>query len=240
LHPFERSRPGIALGNGNGDVVKIGLLGLFFSSEVHTDASVTLGNGIGDEVLASDTNNSTITVGNGDNDIVRMILGIGPNNFQSDNPHNDIITVGNGNNDTVFGGGHDTITTGNGNNDIVFSGGQNSLLSLFAGSIITVGNGNDIIHVGLNDTVTVGKGHDAFVFDGFFQSAPGGIGAVTIDGFNTSKDVIVVQGALATSYTAQDNSNGNAVVTFAGDASDQITLVGVHSSALHGSDFHFV
>ena len=39
------------------------------------------------------------------------------------------------------------------------------------------------------DTVTVGKGQDAFVFE---QTAPGFIGAVTINHFNPSKDVIAL------------------------------------------------
>jgi CheY-like chemotaxis protein len=50
----------------------------------------------------------------------------------------------------------------------------------------------------------------------------------------------VIQQALATSFTAHDDVHGNAVVTFPNDGRDQITLVGVHSSDLHASDFQFV
>ena len=71
----------------------------------------------------------------------------------------------------------------------------------------------------------------------FDQTTAGNIGAVTINHFDPSKDVIVIQKTLATSVTEQD-VGGNAVVTVA--PGDTITLVGVHSSALHASDFHFV
>ena len=120
------------------------------------------------------------------------------------------------------------------------------------GNAITVGNGNDTIHVGTNDTVTVGKGQDVLAFDwnpqsssaplnqGPDQSMPGGIGHVTITGFAVSKDVIEVQKALATTFSASDDVHGNAVITFSGDTQDTITLVGVHSSALHASDVQFV
>jgi hypothetical protein len=142
---------------------------------------------------------------------------------------NDTISLGNDNNDVVSDGGiFDKITLGNGNNDTVFG---------FAHSTITVGNGNDTIHVGFSDTVTVGKGQDSFVFDQVPDDGPHQIGAVTINHFDPSKDVITIQKLLATSVSVQD-VNGNAVVTVA--PGDTITLVGVHSSALHASDFHFV
>ena len=146
---------------------------------------------------------------------------------------NDTISLGNGNNDVVNDGGgiFDKITLGNGNNDTVFGGPH---------STITVGNGNDTIHVGFSDTITVGKGQDSFVFDQVPADGPHLIGAVTINHFDPSKDVIVIQKALATSFNAQDDAHGNAVITFNGDTQDTITLVGVHSSALHASDFHFV
>jgi hypothetical protein len=103
-------------------------------------------------------------------------------------------------------------------------------------NVITVGKGNDTIYVGLRDTVTVGTGHDSFVFQ---QTAPGNIGAVTINHFDPSKDVVVLSSQFATSVSVQDNSQGNAVITV-DNAGDTITLVGVHSSALQPSDFHFV
>ena len=62
-----------------------------------------------------------------------------------------------------------------------------------ANDAITLGNGKDTIHVGMNNTVMVGKGQDTFTFD---QTTGGNIGAVTITGFNPSKDVIVIQQAL--------------------------------------------
>ena len=104
---------------------------------------------------------------------------------------------------------------------------------------ITVGNGNDTIYVGFGDIVTVGTGHDAFVFK---QTAPGLIGAVTINHFDPSKDVITLSSNFKSTVSYQDDSHGNAVITVDNNGPhgpDTITLVGVHSAALHPSDFHF-
>jgi Ca2+-binding RTX toxin-like protein len=125
-------------------------------------------------------------------------------------------------------GGHEAnITLGDGAGDVVNAGGPvGGFITLGNGAgdvvnanssfsaTITLGNGNDTIHVGFGDTVTVGTGKDSFVFD---QTAPGSISAVTINHFNPSKDVISLSKQLTTT----------------------ITLVGVHASALHPSDFHF-
>jgi Ca2+-binding RTX toxin-like protein len=156
-----------------------------------------------------------IKLGNGDNDVVNS-------------GDASAIRVGNGAGDVVNSGDASTIRVGNGNNDVVNSGGA---------STIRVGNGNDTIHVGALDAVTVGTGQDNFVFD---QTVPSTIGAATINGFDPSKDVIVMQQTLASTFSVQDDVHGNAVITFAGDNSDAITLMGVHASALHSSDFHLV
>src|SRR5208337_270252 len=116
---------------------------------------------------------------------------------------------------------------GNGNGDVVSD-------SHGGGNTITLGNGNDTIYVGNSDTITVGKGQDSFVFQ---QTTPGNIGAVTINHFNPSKDVITLSSQLTTAVTYHDNSQGNAVVTVDNNSSDTITLVGVHSAALHTTDF---
>jgi Ca2+-binding RTX toxin-like protein len=190
------------------------------SVDVTTDNDTyIIGNGAGDSVNAISSNGDTITLGNGDGDTVAAGSSDG-----------DTITLGNGAGDIVdahFSIG-DTITLGNGNNDLVIGG---------AGSTITVGNGNDTINVGLNDTVTVGHGQDTFAFD---QTVAGTIGAVTITGFDPGKDVMLFKQALATGFTATDNAQGNAVVTFTGDTQDTVTLLGVPSSALTASDFKFV
>ena len=44
---------------------------------------------------------------------------------------------------------------------------------------------------------------------------------------------------LTTTVSYHDNAQGNAVITVDNNTSDTITLVGVHSAALHPSDFHF-
>jgi hypothetical protein len=162
-----------------------------------------------DAVLAG--SNDTITLGGGNDSVTA-----GPNS---------IITLGGGN-DSVTAGPNSTIKLGNGG-DTVTSGGN---------STITVGNGNDTIYVGKNDTVTVGTGQDSFVFQ---QTAVGNIGAVTINHFHPSNDLITLPSQLAAAFSYQDNAQGNAVITV-DNAGDTITLVGVHSSALHPSNFHFV
>ena len=85
--------------------------------------------------------------------------------------------------------------------------------------------------------MTVGTGHDSFVFE---QTTPGtNLGQATITGFDPQKDVITFSSQLTTSVSYQDDAHGNAVVTV-DNAGDTITLVGVHASELHPSDFHFV
>jgi hypothetical protein len=209
--------PGNPLTSGNASV--------FLDGSLLEGQTITAGNG-NDAVLAG--SNDTITLGNG-TDVVNagdgatISLGNGPDTVTAG--ANSVVTLGNGQ-DNVTAGPNSTIKPGNGT-DTVTSGGN---------STITVGNGNDTINVGKNDTVTVGTGQDSFVFA---QTAPGSIGAVTINHFNTSKDVMVLSNQFANSVTYHDNSQGNAVITV-DNAGDAITLVGVHASALHTSNFHFV
>jgi hypothetical protein len=73
----------------------------------------------------------------------------------------------------------------------------------------------------------------------FKQTAPGLIGAVTINHFDPGKDFITLSKQLTTTVSYHDNAQGNAVITVDNNTSDTITLVGVHSAALHSSDFHF-
>jgi uncharacterized protein (TIGR03118 family) len=186
-----------------------------------TDASIKIGNGTDNLTFSGGTDNN-ISIGNGD-DTVSLSGGSGiPNSLGTGNT----VTLGNGD-DTVTAAASNRITLGNGD-DTVFAG---------ANDAVTLGNGKDTIHVGLANTVTVGTGQDSFVFH---QTVPSTIGAVTINGFDASKDVIVMQQTLASTFSVHDDVHGNAVITFAGDNSDSITLVGVHASALHSSDFHLV
>jgi uncharacterized protein (TIGR03118 family) len=186
-----------------------------------TDASIKIGNGTDNLTFSGGTDNN-ISIGNGD-DTVSLSGGSGiPNSLGTGNT----VTLGNGA-DTVTAAASNSITLGNGH-DTVFAG---------ANDAVTLGNGKDTIYVGLGDTVTVGTGHDSFVFQ---QTTAGNIGAVTINHFDPSRDVIVMQQTLASTFSAHDDVHGNAVITFAGDNSDAITLMGVHASALHSSDFHLV
>jgi uncharacterized protein (TIGR03118 family) len=205
------SGPGaLTVGNGNDTVNVSG----------GTDASIKIGEGTDNLTFSGGTDNN-ISIGNGD-DTVTLSGGSGfPNSLGTGNT----VTLGNGA-DTVTAAASNRITLGNGK-DTVFAG---------ANDAVTLGNGQDTIHVGANNSVTVGKGQDSFVFD---QTAAGSVGAVTINGFNPSKDVIQIQSALATSVTPVDDSHGNAVITI-DSKGDTITLVGVHASALHASDFQFV
>jgi hypothetical protein len=101
---------------------------------------------------------------------------------------------------------------------------------------ITVGNGNDTIYVGRDNTVTVGTGHDSFIFE---QTTPGNIGAVTVNQFDPDTDIFTFSTQLTNSVCYHDNAQGNAVITV-DNSGDTITLVGVHASELHRSNFHFV
>src|SRR5208337_3726704 len=186
--------------NGAGDSVRA-------TDEVTTGNTIIVGNGAGDTVFIGLASLNTIKVGNGNSDVVN-----------SESASSNTIPVGNGNGDVVnVSGGGNTITVGNGNGDVV----NDSV----GGNTITVSNGNDTVYVGKGDTVTVGTGQDGFVFA---QTAVGNIGAVTINHFNPSKDLITFSSQLTTAVSYHDNSQGNAVVTV--DISgDTITLVGVHS-----------
>jgi hypothetical protein len=165
---------------------------------------------------------ATTTLGDGAGDVLSIFGLVGGNNTAKlGNGHGDVVNTGSS--------GGNTITVGNGNGDVVndFHG---------RGSTITVGNGNDTIYVGNNDTVTVGTGQDSFIFQ---QTTPGNIGAVTVTGFDPSKHSFTFSNQLTTSVSYQDNAQGNAVITVDSNPADTITLVGVHASDLHPSDFHF-
>src|SRR4029077_10394934 len=175
----------------------------------------------GDTVNLFGASFETVKMGNGDGDTV---------NLQSVSSS---CTI------TLGGGNGDVVNVGNGcnNNTIILGSGDGDAVNDSFGSFntITFGNGNNnTVHVGLGDTVTVGKGHDTFVFD---QTAPGSIGAVTINHFDPNHDVIQIQSALAAAVTPVDDSHGNAVIAVGGGT---ITLADVHASTLKASDFHFV
>jgi hypothetical protein len=125
------------------------------------------------------------------------------------------------------------------NNSITLGDGDGGVVNDSKGShnTITVGNGNDTIYVGCSDTVTVGTGQDSFVFA---QTTPGNIGAVTIVGFDPGKDSFTFSGQLAMYLSIHDDDQGNAVISVDSDPADTITLAGVHTNALHPSDFHFM
>jgi hypothetical protein len=185
-----------------------------------------LGNGAGDTVNAQSGDSYGITLGNGARDTVNA-----QDSHSEGNGHSYSVTLGDGAGDTVnaqlsLGV---NVTLGNGAHDVVSA--QNSL-----GDSIAVGNGDDTIYAGQNTTITVGTGRDSFVFE---QTTPGTIGQATITGFDPHKDVITFSNQLTSSVSYHDNAQGNAVVTV-DNAGDTITLVGVHASELHPSDFHFV
>ena len=205
----------ISLGNGDGDSVNVSVSALF--------NTITLGNGAQDSVVLEDFGHDTVSVGNGNGDTADIYSG------------NNTITFGNGNGDAVdiVAGNSDNITLGNGNGDVVNDFGLGQLTT---GNTITVGNGNDTIYVGNSDTITVGAGHDSFIFE---QTTPGDIGAVTINHFQPSLDVITLFSQMTAAVSYQDNAQGNAVITV-GNAGDTVTLLGVHSSALQASNFRFV
>jgi hypothetical protein len=216
--------------NASGDLGQVGGNTAMIINGAST-SGISFGTGNGADTVFGGTDD-TINIGNG-NDTVWLI------------GNGNIVTGGNGA-DHVNAGPSDNITLGNGN-DLVTAGANSTItprngadtVTAGASSTINVGNGNDTIHVGKNDTVTVGTGQDTFIFG---QTTAGNIGAVTITGFNPSKDVIVIQQALVPTKNvlpAHDDVHGNALITV-DNSGDTITLVGVHSSALHASDFQFV
>ncbi|HVO95366.1 MAG TPA: hypothetical protein VMT22_21095, partial [Terriglobales bacterium] len=101
------------------------------------------------------------------------------------------------------------------------------------------------------DAITVGHGNDAFVFN---ETATNAIGSVTVSGFNPSHDVFDFTSAVAaavglTGNQAAMDSQLAALFHDSGpggaaqihlDATDTLTLTGVHSAALHASDFYIV
>jgi hypothetical protein len=74
----------------------------------------------------------------------------------------------------------------------------------------------------------------------FQQTTPGTVGAVTVAGFNSSKDGFIFSNQLTTSVSYHDNAQGNAVINVDNNPADTITLLGVHASDLHPSNFQFV
>jgi len=108
-------------------------------------------------------------------------------------------------------------------------------------SVITGPNGNSLANkavlggtTGAGDVLSGTANGDVFIF------APN-FGADTITNFTPGKDVIAIDhsifaNAAAALAATSDNASGNAVVHV--DASDSITLQGVHTAALHLSDFY--
>lgn len=250
----------IIIGNGNdtvlggaGDTVVAG--NGMDTISTGANSSVIAGNG-SDAITVGD--NSTVIVGNGNNDTivggtgVTILAGNGTDTISTGaNSHviagngSDAITVGN-NSTVIVGNGHDTITAGesatiiagNGNDTVI--GGEHDVISL--------GNGANTIYAASGDTINVGNGQDTFAFGlAPGETAAGMIGPVTINDFSPGHDVIKIASTLASwdaSYTTlashiSYNSSGSAVIDL--DASgDTITLVGVHASSLHASDFQFI
>lgn len=170
----------------------------------------------------------------------------------------DTILMGNGT-DTISTGADSLVLVGNGSDTIavgasssVFAGNGADTVIAGPNDYITVGNGADIIYGAAGDTISVGKGHDTFAFGiSPGETTAGLIGPVTINDFNPNTDVIEIASTLASwdsSYAAltsppshiTTDARGDAVIHLDSNASDIITLVGVHVSSLHASDFNFV
>jgi hypothetical protein len=176
-----------------------------------TKSKISFGDGNSDIVVGSYLSNNTISFGDGDNDFVGGI------NFS-----NNKISFGNGGGDRVYAGGagdHNIIKMGNGDGDVVD-------LRFDTNDTITVGTGNLVqIHMGTDTTATVGKhgGIDTFYFT---QTTQGDIGSAKIYNFDIAKDIIEI--SMSGSYSSHLD-HCNTVITFAGDPSDTITLVGVQA-----------
>jgi hypothetical protein len=214
----------ITFGNGANDKVVAQGDSTDFSLD-HT--SIKFGNGDGDSVNFSNAHSSSIIMGNGNGD---SVVGVGPLAI-----YDVSIALGDGNGDSVtlvsphMQPSGATVTLGDGNGDWVDDhSGYDS---------ITVGNGNDVVGVGYHDQVTVGTGQDSFVFA---EERTGEIGAVTIAGFNPTKDGFVFASLLTNQITWHDDAHGNAVIMPDANPNDAVTLLGVHSADLHQSNFEIV
>ena len=126
-----------------------------FAQQNQSD-TITLGNGDGDVVNAAFSSNDTITLGNGAGDVVDV------HGATSSSPSsNHTITLGNGAGDLVdaTSSSNDTITLGNGAGDLVQI--LNGTGDIAANNIITLGNGaQDNVRAGFvnNDTFALGDG----------------------------------------------------------------------------------
>jgi hypothetical protein len=113
----------------------------------------------------------------------------------------------------------------------------------------SIKGGKDTLIAGPNDQLWGGPNNDTFKFapaTGVYQH----LGSVTVEDFNqgnkavgsatTEHDVLNVHPYAFANWNAlhaliSDNADGNAVVHLA--PTDSVTLVGVHTAALHASDF---
>jgi VCBS repeat-containing protein len=110
--------------------------------------------------------------------------------------------------------------------------------------VLDGGGGNDTLIAGIgvqvliggpNDTLTAALGSDTFAF------APN-FGMNTINHFSPILDSIELPKSEFANFAAVQSDmqqvGANTVITY--DPADVITLIGVHASSLHASDFHFV
>jgi hypothetical protein len=100
--------------------------------------------------------------------------------------------------------------------------------------IVNVGDGSNQLVAAPGDVWTIGNGADVFKF------APG-FGNNTINGFQTSRDVLNFDPALIRNYMAAMHDTkqvgANTVITV--DANDSVTLAGVAASHLTASNSSF-
>ena len=155
--------------------------------------------------------NNTITLGNGNGDVV------------NDSGSGDTITLGNGS-DTVTAGANSIIKVGNGA-DSVTAG---------PGSTITLGNGADTV-TAVSSLIHAGHGHDTFVFTGSF-----GEDTIT-NFSSSHDNIVLAQAMFANFGAVQsDMTQVGANTVIAYNPANAITLTGVKASSLHASDFQFV
>ena len=195
-----------------------------------TDSDV-LFSGLGLESTGADgiVNKLVLDLMNGNTDVLLSILKSSDLNFVGSDKADSIVSFGG--NDTLSGGkGKDYLDGGAGNDLLKGGAGADTLIGGAGADTLIGGKGNDVL--------TGGKGRDTFVFESGsghdiitdFQGGPGkgDVISFTSGQFSNFKNVLA---------HAENNANGDAVITI--DANTTITLTGFGVEDLHKSDFLF-
>ena len=203
------------IAGGGSDTINAGL------DNAKVTVSDTNGNNTVTDALGTLSDDTTVTLGNGNDSV--SLRGYGST-----------ITLGDGNDTVSAGVGNDTITVGNGN-DTVTTGGYHN--------VIHVGSGTDVINAGLgNDSVTIAGGPDTVIADGYSNtitstggdltvSGDSGYSTITLGGDNNT----LLLGGYNETVTLGLNSTGNNSV--AGSLGSSVIITGAGNQSINASGY---